>query len=267
MRKAFGVLAAGFCALSIAGPAGAVLLGFTGSVTIEIEDLRFCALGYGCAPPSGPVTPVTLSILGTGTALVNGAGVAGHLTNLLLGGGEFAIERHVVPVTDANAAPVAGVQITATNGEGAFSGAGGGGFGGVMPMHGVMKVCLFEPCSSAVSNLDIPLSVIGEGGTATFVGAVNLTVVGAPWTTGTAAIGTNTVMGGVSPLSNTGATSGHVTLVTPVFISTNLSGSVWGPVFGILSLDFTPEPGTLLLAGAAIASLVALGFARSRRAN
>jgi len=254
MRKAFGVLAAGFCALSIAGPAGAVLLGFTGSVTIEIEDLRFCAsLGYGCAPPSGPVT---LSILGTGTALVNGAGVAGHLTNLLLGGGEFAIERHVVPVTDANAAPVAGVQITATNGEGAFSGAGGGGFGGVMPMHGVMKVCLFEPCSSAVSNLDIPLSVIGEGGTATFVGAVNLTVVGAPWTTGTAAIGTNTVMGGVSPLSNTGATSGHVTLVTPVFI-----------VFGILSLDFTPEPGTLLLAGAAIASLVALGFARSRRAN
>jgi hypothetical protein len=56
-----------------------------------------------------------------------------------------------------------------------------------------------------------------------------------------------------------------VTLVTPVFISTNIPQTpVWGPVFGILKVHFTPEPGTLLLAGAAVASLVALGFARAR---
>ena len=39
------------------------------------------------------------------------------------------------------------------------------------------------------------------------------------------------------------------------------------PSFGILSLDFTPELDSLLLSGAAIASLVVLGFARSRHAT
>ena len=92
---------------------------------------------------------------------------------------------------------------------------------------------------------------------------MNVTVIGAPWTTGTAAVGTVTVMGGVSPLSNTGAPSGLVTLVTPIFISTNIPASAVVPGFGILTLHFVPEPGTLLLLASGVAGLVAFG--RSRR--
>jgi hypothetical protein len=188
--------------------------------------------------------PLTVVIPGSGTAAVNGLGVAGHLTALGLAGGEFATLAYVVPQTDPPTGDaVVGVQITAANGAGDFSGAGGDTFGGVMPMNGVMKVCLFgTACSTALSNVSIPLSVVGKGGFAQITGAVSLTVVGAPWTTGTAAIGTITRMGGVSPLSNTGAPGGTLNLVTPIFISTNRTGvDVW-PAFGILNLHFfTPE--------------------------
>ena len=71
-------------------------------------------------------------------------------------------------------------------------------------------------------------------------------------------------MGGVSPLSNTGAPSGIVTLVTPVFISTNIGASAVIPGFGILNLHFVPEPGTLMLLGSGIAGLVAFGRSRAR---
>ena len=159
---------------------------------------------------------------------------------------------------------IAGIQVTAHNGAGAFAGSGGAGFGGTMPIVGSAKVCLFGPCSAAVSNLNVPLTVVGAGGVALVTGAVNLTVVGAPWTTGTAAVGTITAMGGVSPLSNTGAPSGAVTLVTPIFISTNIGASAVVPGFGILSLHFVPEPGTLMLLGSGIAGLVAFGRSRAR---
>ena len=232
MRKSFGVLAAGFCALSIAGSASAASLGFTGSLTIRFDrDIRnFIDTG-----------PLTMVIPGSGTAGVNGSGVAGHLTALGLAGGQFATSSLVVPQTDPGAVPIAGVQITVTNGPAAFAGAGGGAFGGVMPLHGVMKLCLFGPCSAAGVNVDIPLSVVGKGGFVAATGAVTLTAVGAPWTTGTAVIGTHTVMGGVSPFSNTGAPGGNVNLVTPIFISTNMGGSPVWPAFGILSLYFTAE--------------------------
>jgi hypothetical protein len=107
--------------------------------------------------------------------------------------------------------------------------------------------------------------VVGVGGAVTVTGAVNLTVVGAPWTTGTAAIGTITIMGGVSPLSNTAAPSGAVTLVTPVFISTNIGAFSVVPAFGIMSCHFLPEPGTLVLLGSGVAALAAAGRSRLRR--
>jgi hypothetical protein len=249
-------------------------MGFTGSLTIKIEDAGFgCPGAEGCGGGSYPPdrVPITVVIPGSGAAAVNGLGARGHLTALGFAGGGFAIDL-VVPVTDPSAFPLAGLQVTAANGVGDFSGGGGDAFGGVMPMNGVMKLCLLSTaCSGNAANLTIPLSVVGHDGTA-FVEdenlGVNLTVVGAPWTTGTAAIGTMTVMGGVSPLSNTGAPGGNVNLVTPVFISTNINvRRVWGPVFGILGLDFTPEPEALLIGGTAIVSLVALGFVRSRSAN
>jgi hypothetical protein len=246
MRKLSYALAASLLAFGLAGQAHAVSLGFTGSLAVQIATLD----------------PVTLP--GAGTATVNGSGGQGHLTGLQLGENVFAVTAIVVPVTDPGAFPIAGVQVTAANGAGSFTGSGGAGFGGNMPINGVSKVCLFGPCGSAVANLDVPLSVVGQGGTALVTGAVNLTVQGAPWTTGTAAIGATTIMGGVAPGSNTGAPSGTVTLVTPIFISSNIGASAVVPAFGILTLHFVPEPGTLMLLGGGIAGLVAFGRNRVR---
>jgi hypothetical protein len=135
-----------------------------------------------------------------------------------------------------------------------------------MPLNGFAKVCLYSTgCASAGSNLSVPLSVVGQGGAVAVPGLVNLTVVGAPWTTGTVAIGTITQMGGVGPASNTGAASGSVTLVTPIFISTNIGAFAVVPAFAFLSLHFVPEPGTLVLLGSGIAGLVAFGRNRARK--
>ncbi len=241
MRKLSYALAASLLVFGLAGQAHAISLGFTGSLAVQISALD----------------PVTLP--GAGTAIINGSGGGGALTGLELPQGVFAVTAIVVPVTDPGAFPIAGVQVTAANGAGSFNGSGG-----MMPINGSSKVCLFGPCGSAVANLDVPLSNVGVGGTALVTGAVNLTVVGAPWTTGTAAIGAMTIMGGKSPASNTGAPSGTITLVTPIFISSNIGASAVVPAFAILNLHFVPEPGTLMLLGSGIAGLVAFG--RSRRA-
>jgi hypothetical protein len=97
------------------------------------------------------------------------------------------------------------------------------------------------------------------------MGCCSLTKIGAPWTTGTAAIGTFTRMGGVAPLSNSGAPSGQVTLVTPIFISTNIEARPIWPSFATLSLHLVPEPTTLALVGAGIAALARHGHRRIAR--
>jgi hypothetical protein len=249
MRKLLGVLAAGLIAFGAASQAHAVALGFTGAIAVQIATLD----------------PV--AIPGAGVAVVNGSGGPGHLTGLGIPTSPFAISGFVLPVTDPGVFPIAGVAVTAHNGTGAFGGNGGAGFGGTMPILGTAKVCLYGACGSSVniSNLTVPLSVVGVGGAVTVMGAVNITVIGAPWTTGTAAIGTITAMGGVAPLSNTGAPSGVVTLVTPIFISTNIGAFAVVPAFGFTTLHFVPEPGTLVLLGSGIAGLVAFGRSRARK--
>ncbi len=246
MRKLSYAVAATLLAFGLAGQAHAVALGFTGGLAIQIATLN----------------PVVVP--GAGTAIVNGSGGQGHLSGLQVPASPFAISGFVLPVTDPGVFPIAGVQVTAHNNVGNFEGSGGEAFSGTMPINGSTKVCLFGPCSAAVSNLNVPLTVVGQGGVALVTAAVNLTVIGAPWTTGTAAIGAFTQMGGVSPLSNTGAPSGNVSLVTPIFISTNIGASAIVPGFGIMSLHFVPEPGTLMLLGSGIAGLVAFGRSRVR---
>lgn len=174
----------------------------------------------------------------------------------------------LVPVTDPAAFPIAGIQATVANDVAAFDRVGTK-FIGVMPLIGVNKVCLFGTCSAAVTNLSVPISVVGEGGAATVTGAVNLTVVGAPWTQGTAAVGTITQMGNAgadTQMSDLVSIENSISLVTPIFVSTNIAASAVVPVFG--QLDFTlvstPEPGSIAAFGAAIVSLLAVGFARRR---
>jgi hypothetical protein len=217
-------------------------------------------VSFGIAP-WGP-TPVVFT--GAGTAIVNGSGGGGHLSSLQLVGGSFATTGLVVPVTDPGSAPIQGFNATLANGPGAFS--DGPSFGGVMPLIGALKVCLFGPCASAVANLTVPLSVVGVGGYANVTAINNFTVYGAPWTTGTVTIGTTTVMGGGrGPASNTGDVSGAVSLVTPIYIQNNTGPGDPVYAFAYLNLHFVPEPGTLTLLGAGIASLVYFAASTHKR--
>jgi len=247
MRKLSYVLAAGLLAFGLNGQAHATQLGFVGDISISIA---------GLSPAQLP---------GSGTATINGSGGGTHINTLAVPASAFTIDHFILPVTDPGAAPIKGIQVTAANAAGAFNNAGGP-LHGTMAINGATKVCLFGPCSAAVANISVPLNVAGVGGSATVNAAVALTVLGAPWTTGTAQIGTVTQMGHVSPVSSTGMASGTVSLVTPVFVSTNIGASAVVPVFALLNLHFVPEPGTLVLLGAGITGLVSYGRTRNRKA-
>ena len=247
MRKLLSAFAISLLALGAVGQAQAAVLEFSGALGIQLATLP----------------PVLIS--GTGMATVNPAGGGVHVDTLLLAASPFATAGFILPVTDPAAAPIAGLQLTAHNSDGNFSGAV---LGGTMPIVGVTKVCLFAPCTAPPpANLTVPLNNLGQGGSATVATLVNITAIGAPWTAGTVSVGTVSITGfqhGPGSLaSSTAQASGSIRLVSPVFVSTNIGASAVVPVFGILDLHFVPEPGTLLLLGSGIAGLVMFG--RSKR--
>jgi hypothetical protein len=98
-------------------------------------------------------------------------------------------------------------------------------------------------------------------------------VTGAPWTIGTALAFTGTTANGAptatvlrsgfahGPASGTTSPAnlgGVVQLVTPAKVVTNLGTEMIGPLFGILTIHFVPEPSTILLVGGGL-GLLALG--------
>ena len=219
---------------------------FTGTLTIQI------------------VTLPTVTVSGGGVAVVNGSGGGAHLNTLAVPASAFETVDKVTPVTDPAAYPIKGIQLTVANSAGTISSGAG-----PIPLNGFAKVCLFAPCSGAIANLNVPLTPVGNGGANFTTGSVNLTVVGAPWTAGTAAIGTLTQMGfahgPASAASTTALPSGQIRLVTPIFVSTNIGSSAIIPSWGILTLHFVPEPTTMVLVSGGLVLLAGVGRARLRR--
>jgi hypothetical protein len=201
-----------------------------------------------------------------GTVTVNGSGAGGPLHSLAIPGG-LVTGSAFVPVTDPNAAPIFGVKAQLHNAAGTI-GESGGRLRGEAGLPGYTKVCLFDACANALGNVEVPFTVAGAHGAQTASVAVAVTIVGAPWTTGTVAIGTITRMGfaegPASAPNSTALPNGTLQLVTPIFVSTNIPPSAIVPVFGIWTLKFVPEPTTVALLAGGIAILAAAGRARSR---
>ena len=249
MRKLFGLVAV--AALALAGQAQAAAVPFTGSLAVQISSLP------------------AISVTGAGVAVINGSGGGAALTSIQLAGGTFAAVASV-PVTDPAAFPIGGVKAAPTNGpriSPAFN------LGGQMAVQGVSNVCLFAACNGGpVANVNVPFTQngtrgVGLGGAPIVVaGLVNVTVQGAPWTTGIVSIGTSSQQGFVHGPASGGAesaaaASGVIKLVTPVTINTNIGASPTLPAFGILTLHFDPipEPGTLMLLASGVVGLGILG--------
>jgi hypothetical protein len=230
------------------------------------------------APASAAPLPFvgTLSFhIGVQVARFDLEGIAdGSSLAILVPEGAGMTTAQVVPILPSvadTARPIVGLQFTARNGHGSFADDTDGRLAGVMPLLGIAKVCLFQTCPTAIANVSVPLSPIGAGGTVTVLGAVNVTVAGAPWTTA----GTVTGMQPGGPLTAMGfrrgpagnaasfaMPGGSLQLITPVFISTFIGVT---PAFATLAIEFVPEPATLALCAAGISLLAA--EARRRRAS
>jgi hypothetical protein len=252
MRKLTGLLAVAVITLGAAAPSAAA--------TLTLENGTLSVI-IGALPPvvidQDPAEIVITTTSNGGFDLTSGI-----FESLVI----------VPPALFTGVSLISSLNVTATNGAGAFSPTGGigGGFGGAMPIQGQSVVGVL----GGLINLLVPLTVAGEGGnTAVGAAALMITVTGHVWTTGTAGVGgvTSTTPGGFSNTATmqgadnrTTGQAGAILLVTPLFIDTGAAAGVL-PGFGVLSLEFAPEPSAALALGSAVLGLAAIGRLRQRR--
>jgi len=243
MRKLFSLAAAMglFLGVGAAQPAHAVVQTLSAaSMSVTVSALP----------------PINITWNGTGSADVTATSITGLTAGIFNFSGSL-------PVTDPGAFPIAGLAVAGvTNGGANFSNVNVAGPVGLMAVQGVANVCLFAGCAGPPANVTVPFTTggvngVGLGGAPIAVaGLVNVTVNGNGWTTGTATVGATSQTG--SPLD----ASGHIKLVSPVTISTNIGASAVLPMFAVMELTFIPEPGTLLLLASGVAGLAIVGRKR-----
>jgi PEP-CTERM motif len=261
------------------------------------------ALNAGATPAGASAFVGTLGIaVGTlGTLPFTGAG-SGTSTanNLTVPGGTFA-GMVSVPVTGNP--PITNIVVNiASNGAGAWTGDpltgampifGGAAVkgnlgGGPLTLVGVPFFTNHTPSSSAGNvglgiggsvlltiggNPNVYLNVFNTNwseGMKTVTGLQYVYVYHAPSGMAASMFFNSTFLNGTAMYTGTDSRTpgglGQVTLVSPTKVVTNLTGGLLILVtLGKLTLNFVPEPGTLLLLGSGVAGLAALGRRRMRR--
>jgi hypothetical protein len=241
---------------------------------VPFEDGRL-ALQFG--PLYGLQVPPSTASAATGTADVQST-AGGVITRIQIPAGVFVADAVSIPFDGPTEMgyipPVGGVRLTFANQAGTFSRvatASGDRLQGAMPLAGVHKFCVFYVACGATpsANISVPLSVIGQGGTAKATGLPSVTLRGDTWSTGSVTIdGPNQQTGMITGTLQAGSNGTQVRLVTPVFLSTNTAGTIEPPFRGVGVLTFllkpAPEPGLAALLGTAAITLAGLGWHRAR---
>jgi hypothetical protein len=262
-------------ALASAAGARAEIFEFEGELTLE---------------PLLPAIP-PVRIEGAGVATLNGSGAGVALRTLSLAGGVAGTAT--VPVTDpvVSNGGIEALRMKARVGTGRLR-----PFqppvafpepqlsSGELSVRGALKLCLFGSCGA---GLDLPLygaTVNGDAGLGLDgllpiapLATIRHSLLGAPWTPGTASLAVRTEGGGEvsavlsgfahGPYSFTGSTAlpgGELSLVTPLVFDSTGGAAVPPSGFARLTLRFVPEPRGLFALAPSIALLV-LGARRRRR--
>jgi hypothetical protein len=285
MRKLIQLGLVAVVALGFAGPAGAALSNWEGTLILELGELP------------------QLASSGGGIATVNGSsgGIPAHLDTIAVAASRGGITgTAMVPITDpvVNQAGLVSVRVDATLQTGTLGPISGAVQSttvlsqNVLPVIGLAKVCLLSTVCTKFLPLDLTLNDgatgVGIGGTLTGMSDVFfVSVEAAPWTvkTGTSIDQITTPMtedglktfvtvtakgfahGPASLTTSTAQPSGVVQLISPMQVRTNIAQGSNAKVglFGRMTIHFIPEPGMLLLLGSGVAGLVLLGRHRMRK--
>jgi hypothetical protein len=264
MRKLFLLFAVGVLALGLSAQAGAA--------TLTITSNSVLGLGVGALPPLGfdPTSEPSVVVDDLTGAFTVPANLFTGATNVptqlftgvdLISGLRIEIQGHDAIPLALGALPGAQVGNVVRV---------GGGFGGEGSIQGTTFVNVLK-----LFDLVIPLTPVGQndGFVTALEGSLLITVYGTGWTTGVVAItgvttetpATNVVNTVVfAGFDNRGLDGvGQVQIISPFKAVTSAAGNL--PGLAVMTLNFVPEAGTLLLLGSGVVGLALLGRRRMRK--